>query len=119
MQLCCDAACRWSHEFRADRIGNRLSQDAINLRLAGRIEPPPAHLVYRLELSRVARPPQRRADSLIQHPTDRELDDSLAEALLRQAIKRVHGGEILREAGLLKFRVRAAQIVAWEYGIRP
>src|SRR5713226_7213435 len=116
---CCDAARRRRHEFRADRIGYRFAQDPIDLGLGGRIERPAADLVDRLQLTGMARAPQRRGDPLVQHPTDRQVDAPLAEALLREAIEPIHGGKILREAWLLEFWVRAAQVVAVEFGIRP
>src|ERR1700719_5061731 len=84
---CRDAARRRRHEFRADRIGDRCAQDAIDLRLGGCIEPPPVHLVDRLQLSRVTRTPQRRGYPLVKHPTDRKVDDPLAVAFLGETIE--------------------------------
>src|SRR5229473_2270747 len=115
----CDAARRRSHEFGADRIGDGCAQDALDLRLGGRIERPPAHLVDRLQLVGAARAPQRGADPLIQHPADRQVDDPLAEPSLRKAIEPFHGGQILRKARRLEFWIRAPQIVALEFAILP
>src|ERR1700719_1824247 len=53
------AACRRRHEFRPDRIGDRLAQDPIDLGLGGRIEPPARHPVDRLQLIGMTRAPQR------------------------------------------------------------
>ena len=47
------------------------------------------------------------------------MDHALAEALLRKAVELIYGGKILREARLLEFWIRVAQIVAFESGIRP
>lgn len=51
------AARRRRHEFGADRVGNGLAEDPIDVRLAGRIELPAAHLVDREQLGGVARAP--------------------------------------------------------------
>src|ERR1700730_14649322 len=113
-------AARWRrHEFRANRLADRCVQDAVDLRLGGRIEPPPAHLVDRLQLAGVASPPQGRRDALVEHPADRQIDDALAEALLREPIEPLHGSEILREARLLEFWIGAAQVVAREFAVCP
>src|SRR5947209_15304451 len=100
-----DAARRRRHEFGADRIADRCGQDAIDLRLGGRIEVPAAHLVNRIQLTGVACAPQRRGDALIEHPANRQMDHSLVEALLGELIEPRHGSEILSEAWLLKFRI--------------
>src|ERR1700681_2434258 len=119
LRRCCDAARRRGHEFRADRIGDRLPQDPVDLRLGGRIEPPARHFVDRLKLTRVTGAPQRGGDTLVEHPTDRELNHALAEALLSEPIESLHGGKILSKTGREELRVGAAKIVAAENGIRP
>src|SRR5215813_7582572 len=47
------------------------------------------------------------------------MDDALVEPLLGELIEPLHGSEILREAWLLKFRIRTAKIVALEFAVRP
>src|SRR5580700_810570 len=115
----CNAA-RWrSHELRANRIGDRLLQDPIDLGLGGDIEPPARYPVDRLQLIGMTRAPQRRGNTLVEHPTDRHLNDALAETVLGEPIEPLHGGQILRKPGLEELRVTASQIVAIENGIWP
>src|SRR5262249_15981875 len=47
------------------------------------------------------------------------MDDALVDPLLGKLIKPCHGSQILPEARLLKFRIRAAKIVALECAVRP
>src|SRR5262249_30172993 len=114
-----NAARRRRHEFGADRMADRRGEDAIDLRLGARIEVPAAHLIDRIQLAGVACAPQRRGDALIEHPANRQVDHSLVEASLGELIEPRHGGEILPEAWLLKFRIGAAKIIALEFGVRP
>src|SRR5262247_4828558 len=100
-----DAARRRRHEFGADRIADRCGEDAIDLRLGGRIEVPAAHLVNRIQLAGVACAPQRRGDALIEHPANRQMDHPLVEALPGELVEPRHGSEIFPEAWLLKFRI--------------
>src|ERR1700730_794316 len=65
------------HELRADRIGDRFAQDPIDLGLGRGIKPPARHRVDRLQLIGMTRAPQRRGDTLIEHPADSELNDVL------------------------------------------
>ena len=95
------------HEFRTHRIGNQLPQDPIDLGFSGGIEGPPDHVVHWLQLTGTARAPQRGGDTLVEYPTDRQVNDALAETFLGQLIEALHGGEILTEPGLLEFRVYA------------
>src|SRR5262249_1148493 len=74
-----DAARRRRHEFGADRIADRCGEDAVDLRLGGRIEMPAAHLINRIQLAGMACAPQRRGDALIEHPANRQMDHSLVE----------------------------------------
>src|SRR5207248_9398863 len=80
---------------------------------------PAAHLVNWNELVRVARTPECGGNAGIERPADRQVDDPLAKALLRQAIQPFHGSKVLREARLLEFRIGAAQVVAVERAVRP
>jgi hypothetical protein len=111
-------SCRRRHEFWTDWIGDLLPQDPIDLRFDGSIKRPTEDLADRLQLSGVACSPQRRSDSLVEHPADRQMDDALAEPFLREPIEPLHGGKISTEPGLLEFGIRAAQVVAVEYRIR-
>src|SRR5262245_40622755 len=67
----------------------------------------------------MARAPQRRGDALIEHPANRQMDDALVEPLLGKLIKPCHGSQILPEARLLKLRISAAKVVAFEFAVRP
>jgi hypothetical protein len=78
---------RGSHELRTDRLADRRAQDAIDFCLGRRIERPPADLVDRLQLAGMASSPKPRGDALVKHPADRQMDDPLAEALLREPIE--------------------------------
>src|ERR1700722_830490 len=69
------SARRRGHKFRADRIGDGFAQDPIDLSLGRSVEPPARHRVDRSELAGMPRAPQRRGDTLIEHPADRELND--------------------------------------------
>src|SRR5499427_7881078 len=114
-----DAARRRRHEFGADRIADRCGEDAIDLRLGGRIEVPAAHLINRIQLAGMACAPQGRGDALIEHPANRQMDHSLVETLPGELIEPRHGGEILLEAWPLKFRIGAAKVVALEFAVWP
>src|ERR1700688_158138 len=81
----CDASFRRCHEFRADRIGDGLAQDLVDLGLGSCIERPASHLVDRLQLIGTTRAPQCRGDALVEHPADRQMNNALAETL-REAI---------------------------------
>src|SRR5262249_7924664 len=63
--------------------------------------------------------PQRGGDALIEHPADRQMDDVLAEALLRELIEPCHGGEILRKPRPLKFWIGTTKIITLEFAVRP
>src|SRR5438445_13826878 len=65
----------------------------------------------------MARAPQRCGDTLVEHPTHREMNNTLAEAA-REPIELLHGCQVLREPRFYEFRVRAPQIVAIESRIR-
>src|SRR5215470_10583730 len=110
----CGAAQRRRHEFRADRVADAVGKDAVDLGPGRRIEPPPADLVHRLQLARVASPPERRGNALVEHPADGEVDDSLVEAPSGKVIEPLHGSKVLAEAWLLEFGIGAAKIVAVE-----
>jgi len=109
-----NAVRRRSHEFGTDRILDCRLQDAVDLRLGGRIEFPAAHLVDQLQLAGVARAPQRRRDPLIERPANRQMDELPAEAPLGKLVELFHGSEVLAEARLLEFRIGAAKIIALE-----
>ena len=73
--------CRWSHEFRTYGISDDLAQDSFDLRFGRMIERPANHLIDRLQLIGMTRPPQRCRDALVEHPPDRQMNNALAEAL--------------------------------------
>src|SRR3981189_3228061 len=100
-------------------MGGGFAQDPIDLGLGRGIERPANHLVDWLQLTGMTRPPQRCGDALGEHPTDREVNKTLAEALLSEAVKLLHGGYILCEPRLEELRVGAPQIVAIENRVRP
>src|SRR5580658_6390422 len=108
------AARRRRHELRADRIGDRFAQDPIDLSFGRGIEPPASHLVDRLQLIGMARAPQRRGDTLIEHPADSQLNNVLAETLLSELVEPLHRRKILPEPRLLELWISAPQIVAGE-----
>jgi len=94
-----DAPRRRRHEFGADRIADRCGEDAVDLRLGGRIEVPAAHLINRIQLAGMACAPQRRGDALIEHPANRQMDHSLVEALPGELIELSHASEIPPKRG--------------------
>src|SRR5438128_10514370 len=100
---------RRRHELGPHRVGDALAQYAVDLGLDVGLERPAAHVGDRRKLAGVARAPQRDRDPVVQHPAPREMDDALAVAVLREQIQPLYGGEILREARLLEFRVALAQ----------
>ena len=63
--------------------------------------------------------PQSGGDALVKHPTNREVNNTLAETLLSEPIEPVDGRQILREPRLEEFGVGAPQIVATENGACP
>src|SRR5258706_10286961 len=63
--------------------------------------------------------PKRSGDALVEHPADREMNDTLAEAFPGKLVEPLNSSQVLREAWRLEFRISAAQIVAFKYGIRP
>src|SRR5258708_9229547 len=67
----------------------------------------------------MTRPPQCRSDALVEHPTHRQVNSALAEALLSEPIELLHGGNIFCKPGVAEFWVGAPEIVAIESGIRP
>src|SRR5262245_14414978 len=107
------------HEFRSDRVRDRLFENPIDLRLVGLIERPAADVSGRLQLAGMARAPQSRGDTLVEHPADCQVNDALAEALLGKPVQPLHGGKILPKPRLLEFRIAATKIVAAESRIRP
>jgi hypothetical protein len=108
------SARRRSHKFRANRVGDSFAQDPIDLGLGCGVEPPTRHPVDGFQLAGMPGAPQRRGDTLIEHPAHGELNDVLAETFLSEPAEPLHGREILRESGLLEFWVGASQIVAGE-----
>src|SRR5262245_48440637 len=114
-----DAPRRRRHEFRTDRVGDRLGEDAIDLGLVGRVEGPAAHRVHRLQLAGMASSPEARRDSLVEHPAQREMDHPLAEALLCEPVEPLHRREVLREPRLPELGISATQVVATELRARP
>src|SRR3984957_21044903 len=105
---------RRCHKFRADRIGDRFAQNPIDLSSGRGIEPPASHLVDRLQLTGMTRPPKRGGDTLIEHPADCQFNDVLAEMFLSELVEPSHRRKILPEPRLLEFRVSAPQVVAGE-----
>src|SRR5882762_11335107 len=95
-----------------------MPNDFLDIALRHVVELPPHHALYRVELLRVPRPPQRDRVSLVEHPSDREGDDLLAITFTRVPIERCHGRKVLREPGFLELRIAAAQVVAFEMGRR-
>src|ERR1700674_3612061 len=60
----------------------------------------------------MARAPEGCGDALVEHPADRQMNDALAETLLRQPVELLHGSHILSEPGLDELRVTAPEVVA-------
>ena|SRR5216683_5245442 len=71
-------SCRRCHELRADGIGDRLSQNAIDLGLRGGVERPAGDLVDGLQLPGVSRTLQCRRCTLIKDPARGQVDHPLA-----------------------------------------
>jgi len=97
--LRCDAAHWRCHEFWANRVADQFLEDPIDLRFGGSIERPAGHTVHGLQLIGMARAPQCRGDSLIEHPANRQMNDTFIKAFPCKLIESLHGGKILREPG--------------------
>src|SRR5258707_410232 len=63
-------------------------------------------------------PPKRGGDALIEHPTNREVNGTLAEAFPGKPVEPLNGGKILPEAGRLEFRIGASQVVTFKDRLR-
>src|SRR5271167_2019449 len=63
----------------------------------------------------MTRAPQCRGDALVEHPTHRQVNDALAEALLGEPVELSDGGHILSKSRLDEFRVSAPEIVTIEH----
>src|ERR1700722_10765185 len=109
-----DAARRRRHEFGTNRIGYGFAQDPIDLGLGRGVERPAGDIVDGPQLIRTPRAPQRRGNALIEHPTNRQVNNALVETLPCKLIKLLHGGHILYEPRLHKFWVSTPQVVAIE-----
>jgi len=70
------------------------------------------------QLIRTPRAPQRRGNTLIEHPANRQVNNALAETLPGEPIQPLHGGHILCEPRLAEFRIAAPKIVAIEDRVR-
>ena len=78
----------------------------------GGIERPSEYLVDRLQLAGMTRSPERRSRALVEEPTPSQVDDPLAVTLSGEFIETSDGGEVLRIARWLEFRVGPTKIVA-------
>src|SRR3989442_2561970 len=105
---------RRSHEFRADRVRDRLRQDAIDGRARVVVETPTEHILDRRELIGPPGAPERDRRPLIQDPANRQRQDVLAVALAGQAIERGDRVEILPVPSRLELRIRQAKVIAGE-----
>ena len=106
------AARRGRHEFGADCIADGRVEDAIDLRLGGGINMPPAHLVDREQLAGVARAPQRRRDALVEASSEPARRMTCLRELRRSAVtQRGCSAVPMRAAN------HAAKISAHEVGI--
>src|ERR1700722_7587888 len=108
------AARRRGHELGTDRIGDRRAHDALNQLAVGAIERPSSDAERRFHLIGVAAAPERDVDSLVEHPTYREVNHAPLKAPLWEAVELVDGAEILGIPGRLEFGVNAPQIIAAE-----
>src|SRR5205823_3530135 len=98
----------------ADRIGDRLSQDAIDLNLRSRVERPPEDLVDGLQLTGVTCTPQCRRCTLIKDPARGQVDDPLAVTIPGELIETSDCSEILGIERRPEFRICQSKIVALE-----
>ena len=104
---------RRSHELGPDRIDDRAVNDADNLIAFLAAQAPSDHFIDRIELVRTTRAPKSRGDcGFIQHPSQREVDDSFFVELAGELVQALDRFEVLSEARLLELGVGAAQIVA-------
>ena len=67
----------------------------------------------------MTRAPKRHADALVEHPAHGQVNDAPLEAIVRELVEPLNGGEVLRVAGWLEFRVQLPQIIALEGAYRP
>jgi hypothetical protein len=104
---------RRCHELRTDRIGDRLTQDAVDLDHRGIIDAPTENIRYRRELVFPACTPEGDVRiAAIEHPAGGEMNDAFRETLLREAIQPLDGGEVLCKTRRTKLRISLAQIIA-------
>src|SRR5580704_16086002 len=108
---------RRSHELGTDGIEDRRSHDAFDLLPVRTLQRPARDIERRLELLGATAAPERDADSLIEHPTHRQLNHTPAEAAPSELIELPHGIQILRKTRRLKLRIDAPQIVAVERAV--
>lgn len=90
-----------------------LVEDGVDGRHGLVVEPEVRNVGERGELVRPPRAPQRHAHArAVQQPAQRQVDDVLAETLLRQFVEAPDRVEILPEARLGELRIVLAQVVA-------
>src|SRR5271155_5675959 len=76
---------------------------------------PSHHFANRIELIGTTGAPERRADAvLVQHPPERELDDSFAEVVARESIETRDRLQVFAVSRPLELGVGATEIVAVE-----
>src|ERR1017187_4222589 len=98
------------HELGTDRIDDRRVHDAFNQFPIGAIERPARNIERRFYLIRVSAAPECDADTLVEHPTHRQMDHAPVKVALCEFIELPHGAEILGKAGRLELWIDAPQI---------
>src|SRR5271154_7034243 len=103
------------HELRSDGIRHHLIDDTDDLLTIFQAKMPSHHFADRIELVGTTGAPERRADSvLVQHPAEREVDDSFAEVVARESIETLDRLQVSAVPRRLELGVGATEIVAVE-----
>ena len=111
-------SCSRCHELGADGVGDRLSQNAIDLDLRGSVERPPEDLVDGLQLPGMTCTPQCRRCTLIKDPAHGQVDHPLGVAFHGELIETPDRNEILGIERRSEFRVCQSKIVALKLRVR-
>jgi hypothetical protein len=103
------------HEFRTNRIPDRLLQNAVDIGHRSAVDMPAGDAGGRRELIGAARAPQCDIPfAAIEYPSHGEMNHAPAVMFLREPVQSLDRGKVLFEARRDKFRIVFAQVVAGE-----
>src|SRR5271166_3696031 len=105
---------RGSHELRSDRMGNRIAKDGVDRRKISFCQRPAADFLDGPELFRATCAPERDANTgLVEEPTNREMNHSLAKVLASVRVQFARGVQVLCELRLLELGIVGLAHVAF------